>query len=145
MGAISAAPLTGAKGRNRQIVPKMGLNSHCENARQASGCRTLRNPKVLASVSNGQREALRNWEDTVSGHKGRRSRMTSARAVSTRRTRTSIRHRSPAPCRSLGSQDAPARTQGTSPGRKLGHRLRGHPQPKPGRCRQWGSDRETAA
>ena len=48
----------------------MGLNSHCENARQASGCRTLRNPKVLASVSNGQREALRNWEDTVSGHRG---------------------------------------------------------------------------
>lgn len=47
----------------------MGLNSHCENARQGSGCRTLRNPKVLARVSNGQREALRNWEDTVSGHK----------------------------------------------------------------------------
>jgi hypothetical protein len=47
----------------------MGLNSHCENARQGSGSRTLRNPKVLARVSNGQREALRNWEVTVSGHK----------------------------------------------------------------------------
>ena len=39
----------------------MGLNSHSENARQGSGCRTLRNPKVLARVSNGQREALRHY------------------------------------------------------------------------------------
>jgi len=60
--------------------------------------------------------------------------------------RGSIRHQSPAPSRSSGSPDAPGRTQGTSPGRKLGHRLRGHPQPKPGRYRQcWGSDTETAA
>ena len=52
----------------------------------------------------------------------------------------------PVPSRSSGSPDAPGRTQGTSPGRKLGHRLRGHPQPKPGRYRQcWGSDTETAA
>jgi SAM domain (Sterile alpha motif) len=51
--AQSLLPLTGAKGRNRQIVPKMGLNSPCENARQGSGCRTLRNPEVLARVSNG--------------------------------------------------------------------------------------------
>jgi len=67
--AISVSAPHETKGRNRQIVPKMGPDSHCENARQGSGCRTLRNPKVLARVSNGQREALRNWEDTVSGHK----------------------------------------------------------------------------
>ena len=51
------------------MVPKMG-NSHCENARQGSGCRTLSNPKVLARVSDGPREALYDTrEGTVSGHK----------------------------------------------------------------------------
>jgi hypothetical protein len=33
MAQSPPTPLTRAKKRNRQIVPKMGLNSHCENAR----------------------------------------------------------------------------------------------------------------
>ena len=49
MGAISAAPLTGAKGRNRQMVPKWAELTLRECKAGYRTSRALRNDKVLKS------------------------------------------------------------------------------------------------